>query len=389
MNILRRMALLGVIAAAVMAAAGMYMSVEPADAGNALGGPVILGGDDLQDHGCNDGAGNNLLGWLYIQRALENIAPNVTIGNDGTIAALGSADVAGAVSCGDAGSAIFHAAQDVGLTVEYYNTGAGITQFFADLDAGTATPAIIWIAGTGASNDLGDDAAEGVALTTNAQAISDFVSQGGGLMSHGSEYGWLFALLPDASTVDGGSSDDLYFTPEGLADLPALTVSDINAGPWHNHFEGDFGGLSVLVRSNSIDDIDGQDAAVVLGGAQVTFEEQPDQGEEEPTATPCIPPLVGYRCDGSSGGGGGGGAVATPTSAPVQPTPVVSVAPATVVPPAPAATQPSGALISAPDTGDGAGSGGGGAPMAFILLGLAGIVVAGAGLRMKAARTRS
>jgi hypothetical protein len=112
-----------------------------------------------------------------------------------------------------------------------------------------------------------------------------------------------------------------------------------------------------------------------------------EEDEEEPTATPCIPPLVGYRCDGSSGGGGGGSA-ATPTVPASQPTPVVSVAPATVVPPAPA--QPSGAVISAPDTGHGSGSAGSGSPVALIALGLAGLVLAGAGaLRMKAQGTRS
>ena len=29
-----------------------------------LGGPVILGGDDMQDHGGIDGGGNVVLGWL-------------------------------------------------------------------------------------------------------------------------------------------------------------------------------------------------------------------------------------------------------------------------------------------------------------------------------------
>ncbi len=384
MNVLQRVALLGVIAMSVAVAAGMYLNAAPARA--ALGGPVILGGDDLTSHGGFDGT-NNVDGWLYMQRALENIKPNVTRSNDGSIAALGSS-----VDGGGAGDAILSAATPVGLTVTYYDTGAEIEAFFAALEAGTADPAIIWIAGDDASNDLCCDAEGPAALVANAQDIADFVSSGGGLMSHGVEYGWMTALLPGASTVTGGGSGDLYFTPEGLADLPALTEDDINAGPWHNHFEGDFGGLAVLVRSNFVDDKDLQDAAVVLGGAQVTFEEQPDEDEEEPTATPCIPPLVGYRCDGSSGGGGGGGGAASPTvPAPATtPTAVVSVAPATVVPPVPAATRPSGVVISAPDTGDGAGGGSsGGGAMAFMTLGLAGLALAGAGVvRFRASRTR-
>lgn len=383
MKLSQRLALLGAIAVAVVIAAGAYVTAGPASAGNSsLGGPVILGGDDLTSHGGFDGT-NNVAGWLYMQRALENIEPNVTRSNDGSIAALGSS-----ADGGGAGDAILSAATPVGLTVTYYDTGAEIEAFFAALAAGSANPAVIWIAGDDAGNDLCCEPDGPAALVANAQDISDFVSQGGGLMSHGTEYGWLFALLPDASAVDGGSSEDLYFTPEGEADLPALTVDDINAGPWHNHFEGNFGGLSVLVRSSSIDDKDGLDAAVVLGGAQVTFEEQPPvEEEEEEEPTPCIPPLVGYRCDGRPGSG----SASTPTApAPATtPTAVSTVAGATVVPAAPAATRPAGVVIAAPDTGDGSGGADGGPSVALIAIAAAGVALAGAGAgRLRAARRR-
>ena len=45
-------------------------------------GPVILGGNNLSDHGSREAAGTTLFnGWLYIQRALERVnqrsgAPN-------------------------------------------------------------------------------------------------------------------------------------------------------------------------------------------------------------------------------------------------------------------------------------------------------------------------
>ena len=56
----------------------------------AVGGPVILGGDDLTDHGGASG-GVNHTGWLYIEKALGSIAPQVTrSGSDGSVAALGS-----------------------------------------------------------------------------------------------------------------------------------------------------------------------------------------------------------------------------------------------------------------------------------------------------------
>ena len=71
--------------------------------------------------------------------------------------------------------------------------------------------------------------------------------------------------------VQGGSSDDLTLTPQGQAAFPGLTNTDINAGPWHGHFEGNIGGLQVLVTSSTVDDNQGNDARVVIGGAAVTL----------------------------------------------------------------------------------------------------------------------
>jgi hypothetical protein len=166
MNVLQRAALLAAIGATAMIAGAVSFHGQAAQA--ALGGPVILGGDDLTDHGCNDGEVNEE-GWLYMQRALENIEPNVTRSNDATIAALGSEDVEGEIICDDAGSAIYHAAAALGITVNYYNGDGSITEFFGDLASGAAQPAIIWIAGTGASNDIVDN--EAAVLTANAAAL--------------------------------------------------------------------------------------------------------------------------------------------------------------------------------------------------------------------------
>ena len=41
--------------------------------GLAVAGPVILGGDDLTDHGSRTGGGVNLQGWLYIEKAIANL----------------------------------------------------------------------------------------------------------------------------------------------------------------------------------------------------------------------------------------------------------------------------------------------------------------------------
>ena len=232
------------------------------------GGPVILGGDDLTDHGGLDGGGNPEEGWLYMQRALENISAQVTrAGNDGSVAALGTAD-----GVGEAGEAINAAAGTAGLTVTHYDGAAAINGFFADLASGTTNPGIIWTAGTGASGDLESD--EGVALADNAAAIASFVASGGGLLSHGSgetAYGWLSALLPGLVNVETGSDGDLYRTPAGEAQFPSVTNDDFNAGPWHSHFEGSLGGLTVLVRSADVQDNTGADAAVVIGGSKAVL----------------------------------------------------------------------------------------------------------------------
>lgn len=259
------------LAALLATAALLLWASRPA---YAAGGPVILGGDDLTDHGSRDTVNNvNLAGWLYLERALENVKPAVSrAGNNGSIAALGSADSTDP-SGGDAGAAIHYAAQDAGsgIPVTYYNGGPAIVGFFNALRAGTVNPAIIWIAGDNASNDLSDDSTESDALVNNATTIGDFVTSGGGLISHGTDYRWLTGLFPSATTVDSGNSDDLVITPAGQAAFPGLTTADVNAGPWHNHFEGNLGNLATLVESTSVKDNTNANARVIVGGAGVVL----------------------------------------------------------------------------------------------------------------------
>jgi hypothetical protein len=251
---------------------------------SASAGPVILGGDDLTDHGRVDSSGQPQEGWLYLQKALANVSSQVTRPNDGTVAALGSSS-APPENSGDAGAAIGVAAAGAGLGVTYHDGDAEIKAFFARLGAGQQRPRIIWLAGSEASNDLGScSGSEQQAISANAAALDDFVSNGGGLISHGTCYDWIKTLLPGIDAKETGSSDDLFLTPDGLAAFPGLTDQDINAGPWHNHFEGNFGGMRVLVRSRNVKDAAGQEAAVVIGGSAVTI---------RPPAPPtCVNPTV-------------------------------------------------------------------------------------------------
>jgi uncharacterized repeat protein (TIGR01451 family) len=254
----------------------------PATAGAAVGGPVILGGDDQTDHGSVNGSGESELGWIYIEKAIANIKPKVGRTNDNTIAAFGSEDpgTVDSSSGGDAGAAIKNAAAKNGMGVTFFEGSAAITAGFASIQSGAYRPAIIWFAGDQASNDIdsceGQDS-EGAAISANGGVTNSFVNEGGGLMSHGTCYAWLSTLVPGLGTNSSNTGDgpDLYLTPAGQAAFPGLQNSDIGSDAWHNHFEGDLGGLEILVRSNEIDNTAGEDAIVVIGGGQVSLTEKP------------------------------------------------------------------------------------------------------------------
>ncbi len=244
-------------------------------AGLAMAGPVILGGDDLTDHGSRVG-GVNLEGWLYIQKAVGNVLSGVTRAGAFTtdIVALGSAanptfDII------NAGGAIGSAADVLGKSVLYVDGAAAITQFFTDLAAGTVNPGMLWFAGTGTGNDL--DTAEGAALTANAVAINAFGASGGGIMAHGSgstAYGWLFALLPGIVEGAGCSSTGATLTAAGQAAFTGLSNSDINnlAGPCHSNFTGNFGGLTTLALDGRSVQNGGPRSYIIGGGASTVIQ---------------------------------------------------------------------------------------------------------------------
>lgn len=250
----------------------------------ASAGPVILGGDDLTDHGSRTVGGVNLEGWLYIEKAVSNILGSQTRAGTLTvdIVALGSA-ANPAFSGGNAGGAIGSAANVLGKTVAFYDGAAAIDAFFAALAAGTVNPGMLWLAGTGAANDL--DSAEGTALTNNAAAINGFGASGGGIMAHGSglvAYGWLSALLPGLNEVLGCNSAGATLTAAGQAAFPGLTNNDVNAnaGPCHSHFTGNFGGLTTLA-------FDGNQRSYIIGGGAGTVIACGQPGQPAcPTAIP-------------------------------------------------------------------------------------------------------
>jgi len=252
---------------------------------SATAGPVILGGDDLTDHGSRSAGGANLEGWLYIEKAVSNVLSGVTRAGAITtdIVALGSA-ANPAFIASNAGGAIGSAAQVLGKSVTYVDGAAAIDAFFVALAAGTINPGMLWMAGTGASNDL--DSSEGLSLTANAAAINAFGVSGGGIMAHGSgvaAYGWLSALLPTITEVGQCDSDGATLTAAGQAAFPGLSNNDVNqnAGPCHSSFIGNFGGLQTLA-------LDGQGRSYIIGGGAGTIIQcgQPGQPPCPPTGVP-------------------------------------------------------------------------------------------------------
>lgn len=249
----------------------------------AFAGPVILGGDDLTDHGSGNGVTNSQ-GWLYIEKAIANLYAAQSRPGPITVdvVALGSTNPGAGVYNQGAGSAILSATTALGRTVSFFDGATGINNFFTALAAGTINPAIIWLAGTGAGNDL--DSSEGAALTANATAINNFVGSGGGLMAHGSgvdAYGWLSALLPGLVEVFNCDSSGATLTAAGQAAFPGLSNSDIdaNAGPCHSSFTGNFGGLTTLgLDGNGLSYIIG---ASGVGGGSITT---PPSGVPEPAS---------------------------------------------------------------------------------------------------------
>lgn len=248
-------------------------------------GPVILGGDDLTDHGSRSSGGANLEGWLYIEKAIANLYSAQTRSGPYTvdIVALGSANPgAGVYPGGNAGGAINSVANVLGRSLAFYDGATSINSFFSGLASGAVNPAIIWLAGTGAANDL--DSSEGAALTANATAIDNFVGSGGGLMAHGSgstAYGWLSALLPGLIETGGCIANGATLTAAGQAAFPGLSNSDISSGPCHSHFEGNFGGLTTL----AFDGANPQRSFIIgssgVGGGSIT---QPPGNVPEPAS---------------------------------------------------------------------------------------------------------
>lgn len=220
--------------AAVLLATALYAGSGPANAG-----PFIIAGTDADDHGFVSG-GVNQQGWFFMQRALENLRPGVTNGNN-VVAILGSNPGS---SAGDAAASAFGLSNLVGSgwTSVFVNGVADITAFFAP-GGGLTTTGIVML-DSGGNVGGGITGAEEAVVTANASALNSFLGAGGGLFTQANGLGFLSALLPSINVLVGGGSG-LTVTAAGSAAFPGLTNADLSSGPYHATFTNT-GSLPVL-----------------------------------------------------------------------------------------------------------------------------------------------
>lgn len=232
---------------------------------SAFAGSFIIAGTDADDHGFASG-GANQDGWLFMQRALENIAPGVTNTNK-TVFVLGSTPGS---TAGNAALSAFNLSSlpANGWTVSIVDTVANLTSFFS---TGINSAGILMM-DSGGNVAGGADSNERGLFTTNASVIDSFLGGGGGLFSQANGYGWVSALVPGL-TVTNEQNSGLALTAAGTAAFPGLTNQDLSAGPWHNFF-GNTGTLPILATST---DTSRPGVPVILGaqGGSVTNPDPP------------------------------------------------------------------------------------------------------------------
>jgi hypothetical protein len=216
-------------------------------------GPFILAGTDADDHGFV--SGTNQQGWLFMQRALENIGAAVTNGNK-VVTILGSTGSAQA-----AASSAFNLSSLVGAgwTLQVVSQ-ASFGTFFGG-GAGNVDDAGILMMDSGFNVGGGVD---GSAYTAFSTIIDNFLGAGGGLFSQANGYQWLSTLVPGLTVVNE-ADQGLELTAAGNTAFPGLTNADLSSGPWHSSF-ANTGAIPILATSNSV----GSSTfghAVIIGGA--------------------------------------------------------------------------------------------------------------------------
>lgn len=244
----------------------------------ASAGPIIIAGTDADDHGSST-ATTNITGWLFMQKAFENVGASVTNGNQ-TITCIGcnGSQAGAAYTSATAKSLLASTWSFRNLTSQ-----TDITGFFDGTGTANAGNTGILYLPTVANNVGGGITDTQLSVVnSNAAALNNFVIGGGGLFTQEEAnstigYGWLSTLLPSL-TVQGDNggppfnSGALALTGAGNSAFPGLTDADLsNATPWHAWFSGNFGGLGTLATGDVFGAASTFPAAVVIGGGAGTI----------------------------------------------------------------------------------------------------------------------
>ena len=244
-------------------------------------GAVVIDGTDADNHGDNLGpGGTNETGWLYMQKVLNLIQPNITNGNKvlvalGTDPSLSGSDYGAAESINSA--FLQSNLPGLGWSIEFITGAANIGTYLSGQNTPSlnisngAIPGGISIAQTGflyistdghAAGDLTNP--ELTVVNAHGPDIANYVNGGGGLFAEAESpatygtgggnppaFGWLSAVFPGLiATEDGTQSPNGYqITPAGAQIFPTLTTADVAAGPWHGYFGGNLGALTVVMTA--------------------------------------------------------------------------------------------------------------------------------------------
>jgi len=228
-------------------------------------GAIVLDGTDSDLHGDAGGPGGaNRNGWLYMQKVLEAIQPNVTNGQK-ILVALGAQSDAGGL--GFAASAIDSAflkspLPGLGWSILYVNGTSNMDAFLKGLPAaatddkakpaGNVTLAQVGLLYITTANETFDDLTDAdlTMLGAHGDDIKNYLNTGGGLYTQAETnqdpnvqgYAWLTAIFPGITYTSLGSGGEVpknvQLTTQGQSIFPGLTPADLSTGPVHGFFGG-------------------------------------------------------------------------------------------------------------------------------------------------------
>ncbi len=250
-------------------------------------GSVVLIGSDVDDHGTINASGQNVDGWLVMQRSLEALARSVNTSQPGftrVVVDLGSSQVgpAGRTARDAINSAFSNSLlPSLGWTLVHIDDAPLVASWLDNIS--TSNTGILFMPSFGTTSG-GLDSFEMEAINARAGKIANFVSgvtdptAGGGLLSlsqtggdptFGDQgYAWLSSLIPGIIVQDrlaGGVNTPMSLTAAGIAALTDISADAARAVPWHNDFRGNLGGLDIFGLGAEVNDPNTQ-RNIILGG---------------------------------------------------------------------------------------------------------------------------